>query len=146
MRSAQPTMTPPAAVTGASPSVPVREPSTPAGSRRPSMRGRLERGSLVVAFTAGMAMATPPVEYLGAVVAILASGAGAGVQVSAALMFTLVAFAVAEIPLISYLATPTKTHTVLLQVHDWIRAHRQLILAVVVGVCGVLMAVAGTGV
>jgi hypothetical protein len=99
----------------------------------------------VVAFAAGIAMATPPVEYLGAIVAILASGAGAGAQVSAALMFTLVAFAVAEIPLISYLATPAKTQAVLLRLHDWIRARRQLILSVMVGVCGVLMVVAGMG-
>jgi hypothetical protein len=136
----------PAAVTGGSPSVLVREPNTPTGSGRTSMRRRLERGSPTVAFAAGMAMATPPVEYVGAIVAILASGAGAGAQVSAALMFTVVSFAVAEIPLVSCLATPAKTQAVLLRLHDWIRARRQLILAVVVGVCGVLMAVAGTGV
>jgi hypothetical protein len=136
----------PAAVTGGSPSVLVREPNTPTGSGRTSMRRRLERGSPTVAFAAGMAMATPPVEYVGAIVAILASGAGAGAQVSAALMFTVVSFAVAEIPLVSCLATPVKTQAVLLRLHDWIRARRQLILAVVVGVCGVLMAVAGTGV
>lgn len=126
-------------------SVLVREPRTSTRASRVSIRGQLERGSLVVAFTAGMAMATPPVEYLGAVVAILASGAGAGVQVSAALMFTLVAFAVAEIPLISYLATPAKTQAGLLRLHDWIRARRQLIVAVMVGVCGVLLLVAGMG-
>ena len=136
----------PALVTGSGPLGLVQEPNAPTGSSRLSMRGRLERGSLVVAFAAGIAMATPPVEYLGAIVAILASGAGAGAQVSAALMFTLVSFAVAEIPLIGCLATPVKTQAVLLRLHDWIRARRQLILAVVVGVCGVLMAVAGTGV
>jgi hypothetical protein len=134
-----------APVTGGGPSALVREPNTPAGSSRLSIRGQLEHGSLVVAFAAGIAMATPPVEYLGAIVAILASGATAGAQVSAALMFTLVAFAVAEIPLISYLATPAKTQAVLLRLHDWIRVRRQLILAVMVAVCGVLLVLAGTG-
>jgi hypothetical protein len=135
----------PAPVTGTGASGLVQEPNTPTGSSRLSMRGQLERGSLVVAFAAGIAMATPPVEYLGAIVAILASGAGADAQVSAALMFTLVAFAVAEVPLISYLASPAKTQAVLLRLHDWIRARRQLILAVMVAVCGVLLVVAGTG-
>lgn len=130
---------------GRSRSVLVLEPNPPSGSSRLSIRGGLDGGSLVVAFAAGMAMATPPVEYLGAIVAILASGTGAGEQVGAALMFTLVAFAVAEIPLVSYLAMPAKTQAVLLRLHDWVRARRQLILAVMVGVCGVLLLVAGMG-
>ena len=133
----------PVPVTGGGRSVLVLEPNPPSGSSRPSIRGRLERGSPVVAFAAGMAMATPPVEYLGAIVAILVSRAGAGAQVGAALMFTLVAFAVAEIPLVSYLATPAKTQALLLRLHDWIRARRQPVLAVMVGVCGVLLVVAG---
>jgi hypothetical protein len=135
----------PMPVTDGGRSVLVLEPNPPNGSTRLSVRGRLEGGSLVVAFAAGMAMATPPVEYVGAIVAILASRAGAGAQVGAALMFTLVAFAVAEVPLVSYLATPAKTQAVLLRLHDWIRARRQLILAVMVGVCGVLILAAGMG-
>jgi hypothetical protein len=34
----------------------------------------------------------------------------------------------------------------LVRLHEWIGARRQVILAVIVGVCGVLMVVAGTGV
>ena len=135
----------PVPVTGADPSVLVVEPNTPTGSSRLSIRGQLEGGSLVVAFVAGIGMATPPVEYLGTLIAILASRAAVGAQVSAALMFTLVAFAVAEIPLISYLATPAKTQAVMLRLHDWIRARRPPILAVVVGACGVLLLVTGMG-
>jgi hypothetical protein len=135
----------PVPVTGADPSVLVLEPNTPTGSSRLSIRGQLECGSLGVAFVAGIGMATPPVEYLGAIIAILASRAAVGAQVSAALMFTLVAFAVAEIPLISYLATPAKTQAVVLRLHDWIRACRPPILAVVIGACGVLLLVTGMG-
>ena len=134
----------PVPVTGA-PSILVLEPNTPAGSRPLSIRRRLERGSLPVAFAAGIWLATPPVEYVGAMVAILASGAAAGAQVSAALMFTVVAFAVVEIPLVGYLATPAKTQAVLLRLHGWIRVRRQPILSVVVGACGVLLVVAGMG-
>jgi hypothetical protein len=58
-------------------------------------------------------------------------------------MFTLVAFTVAEIPLISYLATPAKTLAVVLRLHDWISTRRQAITAVVVGAFGVLLVVTG---
>ena len=135
----------PVGVTRSGPSVLVLEPNSSTGSSRLSIRGQLERGSLPVAFVAGIWLATPPVEYLGAMVAILASGAAAGAQVSAALMFTVVAFAIVEIPLISYLATPARTQAVLLRLHEWIRARRQPILTVVVGACGLLLVVAAMG-
>ena len=72
-----------------------------------------------MAFVAGLALATPPVEYLAAMIAILASGAPAAEQVGTALMFTLVAFTVAEIPLVCYLATPTKTMAVVQRLNGW---------------------------
>ena len=126
-------------------SVLVLEPDTRNGSGRLSIRRQLEEGSLAVAFIAGIGWATPPVEYLAAIIAILASGAAATAQVSAALMFTLVAFAVAEIPLVSYLAMPEKTVAVVQRLHDWIRARRQAILAVFVCTFGALLVVSGMG-
>ena len=121
----------------------VREPKTPTGSSPLSIRGRLESGSLVMAFVAGLALATPPVEYLAAIIAILASGATAAAQVGAALIFTLVAFTVVEVPLISYLATPAKTLAVVHRLNDWISARRRAIPVVVVGALGVLLVVTG---
>jgi Sap, sulfolipid-1-addressing protein len=135
----------PASVTGGEPSVLVLEPNTPTGSSRLSIRGQLEGGSLMVAFVAGLVLATPPVEYLAAMIAILASGATAAEQVGAALMFTLVAFTVAEVPLISYLATPAKTLAVVRRLNEWISARRQAIPAVIVGAIGVLLVVTGMG-
>jgi hypothetical protein len=132
-------------VTGGEPSVLVQEPNTRTRSSRLSIRSQLEGGTLMVAFVAGVGWATPPVEYLAAIIAILASQAAATAQVSAALMFTLVAFTVAEIPLISYLAMPAKTVAVVLRLHDWLSARRQPILAVVVGAFGVLLVITGMG-
>jgi hypothetical protein len=121
----------------------VREPKTPTGSNPVSIRGQLESGSLVMAFVAGLALATPPVEYLAAIIAILASGAAAAAQVGAALIFTLVAFTVVEVPLISYLATPAKTLAVVQRLNDWISARRPAVPAIVVGALGVLLVVTG---
>jgi Sap, sulfolipid-1-addressing protein len=131
--------------TGGGGSVLALEPDTRNESSRLSIRRQLEEGSLAVAFIAGIGWATPPVEYLAAIIAILASGAAATAQVSAALMFTLVAFAVAEIPLMSYLAVPEKTVAVVQRLHDWIRARRQAILAVFVCTFGVLLVASGMG-
>jgi hypothetical protein len=99
-------------------------------------------GLLWVAFVAGLGSATPPV-YPVAVAAILASGAAIGTQVSAAVVFTVVAFAVVEIPLVSYLATPAKTQAVMLQLHNWVRARRRWILAVLLAVTGVFLVATG---
>jgi hypothetical protein len=135
----------PVPVTGGERSVLVQEPNTRTRSSRLSIRCQLEGESLMVAFVAGIGWATPPVEYLAAIIAILASRTAVTAQVSAALVFTVVAFTVAEIPLISYLAMPAKTLAVVLRLHDWMSARRRTILAVVVGAFGVLLVVTGTG-
>ena len=106
---------------------------------------RLEGGSLAVAFLAGLALATPPVEYLAALDTILASTATADAQVGAALMFTLVAFAVVEVPLVSYLATPAKTLAVVQQLNERINARRHALPAIAVGGVGFLLMLTGMG-
>jgi hypothetical protein len=135
----------PVRLTGEERSVLVLESDTRNGSSRRSIRRQLEEGSLAVAFIAGIGWATPPVEYLAAIIAILASGTAATAQVSAAVMFTVVAFTVAEIPLMSYLAMPEKTVAVVLRLHDWLKARRQAILAIFVCTFGALLVVSGIG-
>jgi hypothetical protein len=135
----------PVPVTGGAGSVLVLERNTPIGSGRLSIRGHLEGGSLVVAFVAGLALATPPVEYLAAMIAILASGAPATEQFAAALMFTLIAFTVVELPLVTYLASPDKTLAVVQRLNDWISARRHAMPAVILGAVGLLLVVTGMG-
>ena len=135
----------PIPATGGEAAVAVLSPNTSAGSARLWIRGQLEGGSPVVAFVAGLALATPPVEYLAAMITILASGAPAAEQVGAALMFTIVAFTVAQVPLVSYLATPTKTLAVLHRLNDWMNERRHAIPAVVLGACGVLLVATAIG-
>jgi Sap, sulfolipid-1-addressing protein len=133
----------PVPVTGDAASRPRLRENTVTASGRLSIRQRLESGSLVVAFVAGLALATPPVEYLAALITILASTATADAQVGAALMFTLVAFTVVEVPLIGYLTTPAQTLAVMQRLNDWITARRQVIPAVVISVVGALLMVTG---
>jgi hypothetical protein len=98
-----------------------------------------------VAFVAGVVSAIPPVEYLVVIAVILGSGAAAGAQVGAALIFTVVSLAVIEIPLVSCLATPAKTHAVMLRLHDWTQARRRVILSVGVAVVGIFLVATGMG-
>lgn len=135
----------PVPATGGETSVSVLRPSRSTGSGRLAIRGQLEGGSPVAAFVAGLALATPPVEYLAAMITILASGAPAAEQFGAALMFTVIAFTVVEIPLVSYLVTPTKTLAVVQRLNDWMNERRHSIPAVAVVACGVLLVVTGMG-
>jgi hypothetical protein len=96
-----------------------------------------------MAFAAGLFSATPPLEYCFAILAIAASGAAIGVQVSAAIVFSLVAFAIAEIPLVGYLASPAKTTVAVAKLHDWIGLYRKPIFACILGLFGVLMLASG---
>ena len=118
---------------------------------RPNTRSRLSMhsspigGSLLVAFVAGLALATPPVEYMAAIIAIVASEPTQAAQVGAALMFTLVAFTVVEVPLITYLTSPAQTLAVVRRLNDWISPRRQAIPAVVIGAIGCTLLVSGIG-
>jgi hypothetical protein len=132
-------------VTGGESAVLLLEPNAPTGSSRLSIRGQLEGGSLAVAFVAGVALATPPAEYIAAIIAIMASEPTAAAQVGAALMFTVVAFTVVEVPLITYLTSPAQTLAVVRRLNDWISTRRQAIPAIVIGAIGFLLLVSGLG-
>jgi hypothetical protein len=105
-------------------------------------RNTFEGGSLWVAFAAGLGAATP-VEYLVALVAILSSTAATSAQVSAVVVYTVVAFAIAEIPLVSHLAAPARTQEIMLQLHNWLQTRRRRIFAVIVAVAGILLMTTG---
>lgn len=123
----------------------VLQPSTPTAFSRLSTRAHetLEGGCLWVAFVAGLGSATPPIECLVALTAIAASRAAIGTQLSASVLFTVVILAVIEIPLISSLATPARTQSVMLQLHSWVRAHRRRIFAVMLAVMGASLMIKG---
>jgi hypothetical protein len=134
-----------APMSGGNPSALVLQPKAPTVFSRLPLSGLLKPRSLRMAFVAGLCTSTQIVEFWGAMTVILASGAGAGTQVSAALMFSLVAFAIVEIPLISCLVSPAKTHAVVMQLQDWLRAHRRPIFVFFLGVVGVWMVTKGVG-
>ena len=135
----------PVPVTAGESSVLLLERNGPPAAGRLSIRARLESGSLWVAFVAGVALATPPVEYMAAMLAIVASEPAATAQLGAALFFTVVAFTVVEVPLITYLTSPAQTLAVVHKLNAWISARRHAIPAVIVAVLGVSLLANGMG-
>jgi hypothetical protein len=121
------------------------QPNTPTIFCRLSARTQhvLGGGHPCVAFVAGLGSATNPVEYLLALGAIVASRAAIGTQISAAVMFTVVVLAVAEIPLVSYLVAPANTQAIMMLLHDWICCRRRPILACITSVTGVFLVANG---
>ena len=59
-------------------------------------------------------------------------------------MFTVVAFSVVEVPLITYLTAPAQTLAVV-RMNEWISERRQAIPAVVFGAVGALLLISGMG-
>ena len=107
--------------------------------RRTSWSALLDSGSVKLAFVAGLFTSAPPLEFCGAVLAIVASGAAASTQVSAYLMYMLVGYSIAEIPLVSYLVSPAKTQFVVMRLQGWLRAHQRQIFILILSMVGVLM-------
>ena len=122
------------------------QPSTPTASSRLSKRAgdAMQGGSLWVAFVAGAWLATP-LQFVAALTAILASGASAGTQVVALVVYHVVALAFAEIPLLSQLVAPDKTQAVMLRVHDWVLPRRRQLIAVILAVVAIFLVVNGIG-
>ena len=83
--------------------------------------------------------------YLAALTAIVASGAAAGTQVSAAALYTVVTLAFIEIPLASQLAAPALTGQVMSQVHGWVKARRRQVFVLVIALLGVFLMTRGMG-
>ena len=103
---------------------------------------RFLRGdSLYVAAVSGLGAALPSANNMGAMAAILASGVAPVAQAQALLAFNIVAFAMAEIPLMSYLVAPQKTRAAMAALRDWLRlrTHRDIATLVAAGGCLMLM-------
>jgi Sap, sulfolipid-1-addressing protein len=128
------------------PSSMLLQPSSPTGIALllDRTKGALKGESLWVALAAGLGTGPAPLEYLVALVAILASGGEIGRQISAAVIFNVVMLAICETTLVSYLAMPTKTQAIIELLNGWVGTHRRRILSLIASVAGVCLVVAGS--
>jgi hypothetical protein len=96
-----------------------------------------------IAWVAGVAVGMPTSYYLAAIAAILNAGVGSGGQVSALLVFNVIAFAAAEIPLVGFLIAPDSTRARVDQVYRWISAHQRLIITALAAIAGTYLILIG---
>lgn len=96
-----------------------------------------------IAWIAGVAVGMPTAYYLAAIAAILKSGVGTRTQVGALLVFNVIAFAVAEIPLVSFALAPEATRTRLEQLYTWVSDHQRLVISVVAALVGIYLVAIG---
>jgi hypothetical protein len=106
-------------------------------------RGLVSGQSLWVAAVAGLGIALPSVDYLAVLAVIVASGAAPSTQFGALLMFTAVAFAFVELPLVAYLVAPARTRAFMTALNDWIRSRRRGEVAALLFGVGCVLLTAG---
>ncbi|KCJ24703.1 hypothetical protein W017_01947 [Mycobacterium tuberculosis TB_RSA107] len=123
----------------------LRESVPPSGAHKLAVRARcfLQGDSLYVAGVSGLGAALPSANYMGAMAAILASGATPATQALAVVTFNVVAFTVAEVPLVSYLAAPRKTRAFMAALQSWLRSRSRRDAALLVAAGGCLMLTLG---
>lgn len=122
------------------------EPATSVTARLTARARQMMRSqSLWMSFLAGVwAGPGPHVELIGALGVILASQTCKSTQVAAVVLYAVVSFAFAEIPLVCYLIAPKKTGEYLDKVPSWIRARRIWVLAVALTVLGTYLVASGS--
>ena len=99
----------------------------------------LEIGIGVAAVTAllGLTNGFPTPYYLAAMAAALTSGAAVGQQMAALVVFNVIAFAVALIPLISFWIAPDATRVRVEQLYTTMKAHQRVVVTLIAGAVGV---------
>jgi len=96
-----------------------------------------------IAWIAGVAIGMPTAYYLAAIAAILKSGVGTGGQIAGLLVFNVIAFAVAEIPLVSFTVAPEATRTRIDQFYQWVSTHQRVVIATLAGIVGAYLLIVG---
>lgn len=106
-------------------------------------RAFLQGDSLRVAWVSGLGAALPSANYMASMAAILASHAGAVTQAQAVVAYNLVAFTVAEIPLVSCLLAPRRTRASMVALQTWLRSRTRGDIAALIATGGAAMLALG---
>jgi hypothetical protein len=106
-------------------------------SKEPWSDRVLARQSIVFTFVVGMALNLPGALYLVALKEIAAADQSTVQDVVQLVIYNVIMFAWAEIPLIGYGVAPERTEALIKRVHDWLGAHTR---QVAIGICAVAAA------
>jgi heme/copper-type cytochrome/quinol oxidase subunit 4 len=107
------------------------------------VKAALSKESPWVAWVAGLATGLPAAYYLAAIAAILKSGSSAGVQVAALIVFNVVAFMQAVVPLVAFLFAPEATRHRVEQLYHWVSFHQRVVVTALAGIVGIYLVIVG---
>jgi len=85
----------------------------------------------------------PGAYYLAAIAVVLKSGSAPPAQISALVIFNLLLFSIAIVPLVFYTRDPAGTQSSVDELHAWVQAHQRLVVASIAGVIGGYLVVSG---
>lgn len=91
----------------------------------------------------GLINGFPTPYYLAAMAAALTSGAAVTEQMAAMVVFNLVGFLAAIIPIISFWLAPEATRSGVERIYEWMGRHHRLVVAVIAGAVGVFFLARG---
>ncbi|MCV7363963.1 GAP family protein [Mycolicibacterium neworleansense] len=91
----------------------------------------------------GLINGFPTPYYLAAMAAALTSGAALAEQMAALVVFNLVGFLAAIIPIISFWVAPEATRSGVERVYQWMGTHHRLVVAAIAGAVGVFFLAMG---
>jgi hypothetical protein len=120
---------------------PDRPTSTPA---RPSITTRaLSRGSIAMAFAAGLVLNLPGVWYLEALTEIAKAKPSTASALLQILVFNVIMFALVEFPAVAYIVSPERAAQTVQRVSDWGHSHSRKVAIVLATAVGVWLVVKG---
>jgi hypothetical protein len=111
--------------------------------RDPWSQRVMDRESLVLTFFVGIALSLPGIAYLTALKDIAASDDSVPVELASILVFNVIMFGMAEIPLIGYLVAPDWTRVRVNAFNEWLGRHARQIAIVLCGVTGAFLLTRG---
>lgn len=112
--------------------------SLPIVSKLPeSVKAALRGEAAWAAALLGLSNGFPTPYYLAAMAAALTSGAAAGEQMAALVVFNVVGFAAALIPIISFWIAPAATRSAVERIYAAMKIHQRLVITVIAGAVGV---------
>jgi hypothetical protein len=103
-------------------------------SKDPWSHRILARQSIVFTFVVGIALNLPGALYLVALKDIASADQSTAQDVLQLVIYNVIMFAWAEIPLIGYGIAPERTEALIKRIHDWLGAHTRQIA---IGICAV---------
>jgi hypothetical protein len=108
-------------------------------NREPWSRRMMERDSLGLTFAVALVLNLPGAAYLVALKDIAESSAGTAKTVLWVVLYNLIMFALAEVPLLGYMFAPERTRQLVEAFNEWLGGHGRHIAIVLLGTAGAFL-------